>query len=245
MTSPSVDDFTGYNKTELADMCRANDISGHSKKSPSVLIEMLIKAGIHPVKKCEVAKKERAVTKSTEVAKAIETATTAAVVSKTSHTTNTTNTTHEYIFHADWSNVLQYLDASCVQLIIADGQQGVQGDTLWLSESLRVLETDGTILVHGMTNLPLLPKEAHASWIPVGTDKILAIRKDTEPVEATMETLQGVYNEFVEMTRTDATVLLPFAGNGETCKLVRKYRRSFIAMESDKESVSRLYSLIK
>jgi hypothetical protein len=57
MAPPSINDFAGYTKNELVDLCRANGVSGHSKKPPSVLIDMLIRANVHPVRKNVTSKK--------------------------------------------------------------------------------------------------------------------------------------------------------------------------------------------
>ena len=241
MNPPSVDDFAGYTMKELVALCNDNKVKGHSKKKVPEIIEMLIKAGIHPPKKeGSAAKKGRpagASTSTNDTKAAAPTSTTPAPEEAT-----VSNISHEYIFHANWNNVLRYLDESSVQLAIADT---VRDTGVWIAESLRVLESDGVLLIRGMTTIPTLPTGARASWLPCqGNEKLLAIRKDGAIVDATMDTVHGIYNEFLEMTRPDATVLLPFAGE-EVCKMVRKYRRSFIAVEANDDRLAHLYSIVQ
>ncbi len=250
MNSPSVDDFAGYTMKELVALCNDNKVKGHSKKKVPEIIDMLIKAGIHPPKKeGGAAKKGRpAGVGVSAVASASTNDTKAETIAAPTTTTPApeeaavSNISHEYIFHANWNNVLRYLDESSVQLAIADT---VRDTGVWIAESLRVLESDGVLLIRGMTTIPTLPTGARASWLPCqGNEKLLAIRKDGVTVDATMDTVHGIYNEFLEMTRPDATVLLPFAGE-EVCKMVRKYRRSFIAVEANDDRLAHLYSIVQ
>jgi hypothetical protein len=43
-------DYTSYSRQDLIDLCREKNVSGHSKKKVNELIELLIKAGVHPTK---------------------------------------------------------------------------------------------------------------------------------------------------------------------------------------------------
>jgi hypothetical protein len=234
----TADDYSGYTKDDLVHLCRAKNVSGHSKKKVPELIELLMKAGVVPEKKAgTTAKRGRPVKVDTE-----------SVPQDSCDNQSTSSTSsHEYIFHAEWKNVLQYMEDESVQLVLAD--HDTQGD--WIVECIRTLEPNGILVLRGMSDIPacVATATATATWTTVGSEKVLVVCKGAEATAAIAEaapapaTLTKFYETLITNTRSDATLLLPFASE-DLCKLVRKHRRSFVTMECDVNRITRLYDLL-
>jgi hypothetical protein len=215
-------DFSKYSRQQLIDLCRTNKVKGFSHKSIEELIGLLLNAGIKPADTPEV---------STEAP-------------STTNTTNTTNNPnekpHQYIFHTSWEQVLPYIEEHYAKLVLVD-LPSVQQNTQWIAESLRILETGGTLLIRGLSDLPEIQHSLHASWISVGSEKVLILRK--EAYTGAPKTLQALYDSLIHDTPVDSTILMPFASaSDDVCKLLRN--RSFITMDCDEARVSKLYAMV-
>jgi hypothetical protein len=242
MAPPSIDDYAGYTKNELADLCRANGVSGHSKKPPSVLIDMLIRANVHPVRKNVTSKKGSSGGSVTTKAPEVPTEESATKSEEAEDTASTSSTSsHEYIFRASWSEVLQHLEKGSAQVVIADTP--ISTDDAWITESLRVLEDDGTLVIRGLHPQAVPSFLQNSQWITVGSESLLCVTKGSA-LPSGAKSVTTFYESLISNTRPDATILVPFAGNGDICKLIHKHRRSFVTMDSDEDCVSRLYKIV-
>lgn len=228
MTATTTISYTSYTKKQLETLCKERKIKGISFKHRDVLIEMLMTydashtSNINGLESNDYRDSKIANIKEHDDA------------SSTSSTRS-----HEYIFHADWVQVLPYLEDSSVAIIIADAASLSSG-IKWMAECLRILTTDGTCFIRGMTSVPAcIPKHIHTSWHT--TERILALRKDvSHPSDS--ETAEELYTSCIQGTSADSTVLLLLPFPGESVKLVKSLQRPFIAMDS--HSVDHLYDII-
>ncbi len=257
MAAPSVNDFAGYTMPELVKLCNENGVKGHSKKKVHEIVDLLIHAGVHPVKKEGALKKKgrplattTATTATTAVtAPDVATATVPEDAADDAASTSSTSS-HEYIFRASWRDVLKHLEDGSAQLAIADSASSVQVSD-WITESLRVLEDGGLLVVRGLHPQAVPASLQNSQWMKVGTESLLVVTKGATAAAiaataATDETksVTGFYESLISNTRADATILVPFAGNGDVCKLVRKHRRSFVTMDDDENRIARLYKIV-
>jgi SAM-dependent methyltransferase len=198
---------------------------------------MLMKAGVVPEKKKgTLAKPGRPTTvEVAAVPEAVEPVEAVEADATDAQSTSSTSS-HEYIFHADWKNVLPYIDAESVQLILMDPVQSEE----WMQECIRVLEPNGLLIVRGAVPSSTLV----TTPISVGDETIHVLSKGSVAVPVCAETLTHFYESLISNTGPDAILLIPFA-NEMVCSLARKCRRSFIAMDSNAECVKRLYAILQ
>ncbi len=230
-------DFSKYSRQQLIDLCRTNKVKGFSHKSIEELIGLLVNAGIKPA--------EDSGATVTAIASAATATTTIAPETTIEPTATTTTTTtnkeaekpRQYIFYTGWNQVLPYIEEDSAKLVVADVPSSQ--DHQWIVESVRIMGTGGTLLIRGFQGeLPAIQHSLHASWITVGSEKILILHK--EPYTGSHKTVASLYNHMIE--KTDGTILLPFASES-IGKLLRNH--SFIAMDDNEARVSQLYSLVR
>lgn len=208
--------FSKYSRQQLIDLCRTNKVKGFSHKSVDELIGLLVNAGIKPAD-------DKTIT-STNIAP--ET-----TIPNNVPPSPETTRPYQYIFYTSWDQVLPYIEERSAKLVIVDAPAGKE----CITESLRILETGGTLVIRGIHEVS--QNSLHASWVTVGSEKVLVLRQ--EPYTGTHKTLGALYDSLIKTT--DGTILLPFASE-EVCKLLRN--RSFIVMDGDEARVSKLYSLV-
>jgi hypothetical protein len=229
-----IEAYAGYSKDELANLCRAKNVGGHSKKKVPELIDLLMKAGVVPERKIGtvIKKVQPAIVESSPVAD-----------TDTNSTSSTSS--YEYIFHAEWKNVIQYIESASVQLVIAESTS--HGS--WIAECIRTLEPNGRLVIHGALtpeDTSYIPPHINVKSVNVGNHKLVVLCNGTVELASStgVKSLPRFYESLLCETRSDATILLPFASE-ETCKLVRKCRRSFVTMDHDQDCVARLYAIVQ
>ena len=225
-------------------MCRDNKVRGHSKKKHPEVIELLLKAGVHPTKGLGTAATVPASATGIASAEAEDT-----------HSVSSQSTTksHEYVFHAPWENVLPYLDDDHASLVIAD-PISAEEDVIsqLLPHAVRILDAKGILLVNGLTEIPELPTgyELYTTWISVGDaatpTKVLAIHKNPAftcaPAATGAKTLPKFYEAFLlNHTEPNSTVVLPYATDEKLPALVKKHQRSFVTMSPSEKLVEKFY----
>ncbi len=240
-------DFSSYSRQELIDLCRQKQVAGHSKKKIHELIELLVKAGVHPEKLG--AAKPAASPSSASLAKpdvpTPEQPTQPSSSLGASPSASPSQQQRQYIFNAAWPQVLPYLEDASIALIIADAPSNALGDK-WLVEGLRLLETGGAFLIRGLPRVPpCVPKTIHTTWYTLqDKTKVLVLQKEAAATnDTTAAAATDLYIRFLNTIAEGATVLMPFAGDGDAAKLVKTCGRSLIAMDRDESRVQKLYDL--
>jgi hypothetical protein len=233
-------DFSKYTRQQLIDLCRTNKVKGFSHKSIDELIGLLVNAGIKPAEDSTSAIATTTTNTTTAIASAATTTapeTTTTATATATATNKETEKPRQYIFYTGWNQVLPYIEEDSAKLVIADVPSSQ--DHQWIVESVRIMGTGGTLLIRGFQGeLPAIQHSLHASWITVGSEKILILHK--EPYTGSHKTMASLYNHMIE--KTDGTILLPFASES-IGKLLRNH--SFIAMDDNEARVSQLYSLVR
>lgn len=149
-------------------------------------------------------------------------------------TTKTKPKTKHYIFHADWTNVLPYLEDDSVQLILAD-------TTDCIEQGLRILDSKGLLVIRNpsMTSMTHI----HTTEIRTGRGSVYVLCKSPFHLDIAIKTPTDLYEILLSYISPDSVVVLPSVGDGAIAKLVCR-KRPMIAMDADESRIQYLYSII-